>query len=51
MLERLGLEPDSYVVLTVHRPSNVDNPANLKNVVDAVSQLGETVVFPAHPRR
>jgi len=50
VLERLGLRRSSYVVLAVHRPSNVDNLATLKNILDAVSQLDKTTIFPAHPR-
>lgn len=50
ILEKLDLKSDGYVVLTAHRPRNVDDPANLKSIVDAVSQLSDTVVFPVHPR-
>jgi UDP-N-acetylglucosamine 2-epimerase (non-hydrolysing) len=39
------------VVLTMHRPENVDNPQNLRNITDAMMQLKNlTVVFPIHPR-
>lgn len=51
VLERLLLEPDGYIVLTVHRPENVDDPAKLKNILDAIFQLNERIVFPAHPRK
>lgn len=50
---RLGLEPDrSYAVLTLHRPSNVDDPRTLMNLLEALHELARylTVVFPVHPR-
>lgn len=41
-----------YAVLTLHRPSNVDNKETLQNIVDAVVEISEElpVVFPVHPR-
>jgi UDP-N-acetylglucosamine 2-epimerase (non-hydrolysing) len=50
--DALGLHPQGYDVLTLHRPSNVDNPAILERLLAAVAQgAGErSVVFPAHPR-
>jgi UDP-GlcNAc3NAcA epimerase len=51
ILEQLCLTPKTYVVLTMHRPENVDNPQNLRNITDAMMQLKNlTVVFPIHPR-
>ena len=52
MAERLGLTADGYSVVTLHRPSNVDDRAQLTLIVD---QLLETaaelpIVFPVHPR-
>jgi UDP-N-acetylglucosamine 2-epimerase (non-hydrolysing) len=40
------------VVVTLHRPSNVDDPQRLKDIVGALRQIAESfaVVFPAHPR-
>lgn len=48
----LALENKKYVVLTMHRPDNVDNPSHLKEMLTAVlSSLGDIkVVFPIHPR-
>ena len=41
-----------YGVVTLHRPSNVDNPENLRSIVAALSQIGSRLplVFPVHPR-
>ena len=48
-LERLGVEPGSYLVATVHREANVVQP-RLGRIVEGLNALDETVVFPAHPR-
>lgn len=51
ILVRLGLNPKSYVLLTVHRPENVDRPVNLANIVVAASKFAPLMtVFPVHPR-
>jgi UDP-N-acetylglucosamine 2-epimerase (non-hydrolysing) len=49
---RSGLEAGRYILVTLHRPSNVDEPARLSRVVEALCALtGEgSVVFPMHPR-
>ncbi|MDH3979099.1 MAG: UDP-N-acetylglucosamine 2-epimerase (non-hydrolyzing) [Gammaproteobacteria bacterium] len=47
------LKGDSgYCVLTLHRPSNVDEPALLRNILETVRTVSESmpVVFPLHPR-
>jgi UDP-N-acetylglucosamine 2-epimerase (non-hydrolysing) len=49
---RFGLAPRSYAVLTLHRPSNVDDPAVLEGIMRAVRTIAADlpVVFPVHPR-
>jgi UDP-N-acetylglucosamine 2-epimerase (non-hydrolysing) len=49
---RLGLGAGQYVVVTLHRPSNVDSPVRLRLIADALVALAADarVVFPAHPR-
>jgi len=49
VLARLGVEPGSYVVATIHREANV-RPERLARIVDGLGRIGEQVVFPAHPR-
>jgi UDP-GlcNAc3NAcA epimerase len=49
ILKRLGLEPGTYVVATVHREANVRRP-RLGRITEGLSRLEEPVVFPAHPR-
>lgn len=48
----LGLAPGGYGVVTLHRPSNVDDPAQLARLVDALVavQARLPLVFPVHPR-
>jgi UDP-N-acetylglucosamine 2-epimerase (non-hydrolysing) len=48
----LGLTARPYVVLTLHRPSNVDNGDELKRTLEAIAEVAQRipVVFPAHPR-
>src|SRR5581483_1871667 len=48
---RLGVD-GSAVVVTLHRPSNVDDPARLTALAAALRAIAaeRTVIFPAHPR-
>ena len=41
-----------YILITIHRPSNVDHPKDLEKVVHLIKQLAEQhkIVFPVHPR-
>ena len=57
ILEQLGVGKNGsghrpYVVLTLHRPSNVDDPKTLRGILSAVSALASDfpVFFPVHPR-
>jgi UDP-N-acetylglucosamine 2-epimerase (non-hydrolysing) len=49
---RQDLQLNEYAVLTLHRPSNVDDPETLKGILDALEEIANRipVVFPAHPR-
>lgn len=50
--ERLGVAEGPYAFVTFHRPSNVDDPATLREVLQALDDLAGRmrVVFPIHPR-
>ncbi|AEH35526.1 non-hydrolyzing UDP-N-acetylglucosamine 2-epimerase [Halopiger xanaduensis] len=50
ILEDLGLEPDEFVLTTVHRASNTDERENLEAILDGLADAPLPVVFPAHPR-
>lgn len=51
-LAQFGVGPQGYVLATLHRPSNVDDPARLARLVEVLSRIGKQlpVVFPVHPR-
>jgi UDP-GlcNAc3NAcA epimerase len=42
--------PDNFVLLTMHRPENVDDPVKLRLLSDHLSTLDYDVIFPVHPR-
>jgi UDP-N-acetylglucosamine 2-epimerase (non-hydrolysing) len=48
----LELEGKDYAALTLHRPSNVDDPQTFARILDALEQIGERlpIIFPVHPR-
>jgi len=52
ILDQLGLERDRYVLVTLHRPSNVDDDLVLDGLLRAIGSVAEwlPVVWPAHPR-
>jgi UDP-N-acetylglucosamine 2-epimerase (non-hydrolysing) len=52
VLERLSLTAGGYGVVTLHRPSNVDNPVALGDRLAALDELAARLplVFPVHPR-
>jgi UDP-N-acetylglucosamine 2-epimerase len=50
VLSKLELAPEKYGLVTVHRAANTDDPSRLENIVKALSQVDEVVVFPVHPR-
>jgi len=49
ILERLGLEPQGYVLATVHREANV-RPERLRRILAGLGGSARPVVLPAHPR-
>jgi UDP-N-acetylglucosamine 2-epimerase (non-hydrolysing) len=50
--EELCLEPRQYIVLTLHRPSNVDNKLHMQKILEQACKgaLDRKIVFPIHPR-
>jgi UDP-N-acetylglucosamine 2-epimerase (non-hydrolysing) len=48
----LGIEKGNYGVLTLHRPSNVDDKEAFAGILNALEQIGSRLplVFPLHPR-
>ncbi len=49
---RFDLDPRSYVMVTLHRPANVDELDVLVEIMEALETIGkeQPVIFPAHPR-
>ncbi len=50
IVAEFGVEPDGYVLATIHRPENTDDPASLGAILAELSKLGLPVLFPLHPR-
>jgi len=52
MLERLELKPDNFMLGTIHRAENTDNPERLENIVNALNEINQNiqVIVPLHPR-
>jgi UDP-N-acetylglucosamine 2-epimerase (non-hydrolysing) len=52
MAARFGVDPGTYGVVTLHRPSNVDDPANLKQIIGVLTGISRRLplVFAVHPR-
>jgi len=49
-IERYGLRPGQYIVVTAHRAGNVDDPGRLGELVELLGSLPLPAVFPVHPR-
>lgn len=50
ILDELGYEDGEYVLATVHRAANTDDPDRLEAITSALVETERPVVFPAHPR-
>jgi len=52
ILQQLGVREKKYALVTLHRPSNVDNIIDFKRILLALAAIQErmTLVFPVHPR-
>jgi UDP-N-acetylglucosamine 2-epimerase (non-hydrolysing) len=52
IFDALALQPGQFIVLTLHRPSNVDEPERLRGYIQAIARnvQGLQVIFPVHPR-
>lgn len=48
--KKLSLEPKHFVLLTIHRPGNVDNAEYLKEIFEIIGGSGKRIVAPLHPR-
>jgi len=52
VVTRFGLEPGDYGLVTLHRPSNVDEPEMLTRIMEALERISEDlpIIFSIHPR-
>lgn len=52
IFEEYGLQTKKYIILTLHRPANVDNTENLLHILQAIDDNAQRhpIVFPIHPR-
>ncbi|MBN2413598.1 UDP-N-acetylglucosamine 2-epimerase (non-hydrolyzing) [candidate division KSB1 bacterium] len=52
VMEEYNLQPQNFVLVTLHRPSNVDNHVNLSRILDVFEHIQKRlpVFFPMHPR-
>ena len=50
ILARLGLEVKGYLLATIHRAENTDDPARLRGIVAALNALPGPIALPLHPR-
>jgi UDP-N-acetylglucosamine 2-epimerase len=50
LLPYLGVSPQNYVLVTVHRASNTDDPEAIRAIAHALNRLEFPVIFPVHPR-
>ncbi len=50
LLERLGVEPGGYLLATVHRAGNTDDPHRLAGILAGFRAIPKPIVFPIHPR-
>jgi UDP-N-acetylglucosamine 2-epimerase len=50
ILQRLGVSPGGFLLATVHRAENTDDPARLGAIFSALRECGERVIVPLHPR-
>ncbi|MBO5021194.1 MAG: UDP-N-acetylglucosamine 2-epimerase (non-hydrolyzing) [Clostridia bacterium] len=54
ILEKLGLEPKRYILLSAHREENIDTEANFLSLFTAINKLAEKynmpILYSCHPR-
>ena len=54
ILTRLGVKPNEYILTTIHRPNNTDDPERLTNILSSLLAITERdgikLVLPLHPR-
>lgn len=49
---KYDVHPENYIIVTLHRPANVDQPEVIHKIADALDEIGRSfpLLFPMHPR-
>jgi UDP-N-acetylglucosamine 2-epimerase len=50
VLKKYGVTPKKFILTTIHRPQNTDDPTILKALINTLEHLDEPILFPVHPR-
>jgi len=52
IMDKVGVDKNDFVLITLHRPSNVDSKEGFRIILEAFKKIGEStkLVFPIHPR-
>jgi len=50
ILDSLGVLPENYLLVTLHRAENTDNEARLRQILTALNTVDNQIVFTVHPR-
>lgn len=50
ILDRFGVQPRRYGVVTIHRPWNADDPEAFRRILSGLRRIAMPLVFPVHPR-
>jgi UDP-N-acetylglucosamine 2-epimerase len=50
LLPKLGVTPQDYLLVTVHRASNTDDPEAMHDIANVLNKLEMPIIFPIHPR-
>lgn len=50
VIDQLGLQTKEYILCTIHRAENTDDPSRLKEILTALGKVQKQVVLPLHPR-
>ncbi|MFC1867387.1 non-hydrolyzing UDP-N-acetylglucosamine 2-epimerase [Thermodesulfobacteriota bacterium] len=50
IMDNLGLIPKTYILVTIHRPENTDDPDRMRNILAGFADSPMPIVWPMHPR-
>jgi UDP-N-acetylglucosamine 2-epimerase len=50
VVKEFGLSSHEYIMATLHRPENVDNPDSLSRIIDLLRNIDDPILFLMHPR-